>query len=601
MNKRIHVLLAALLFAIATGCAQAAELPKGLHWHTNNSDPIFADPHAQRGGRFRTFMPSFPLTLRLVGPDSNGPFAGYLRANQLSLVDRHPNTLRPIPELATAWAFGEDGKTVYFKLDPDARWSDGEPVTAADYLFTLKFMRSKYIVAPWYNNYYSQVITNVTRYDKYTISVTTKSPKPRDELLLEYTNISPTPRHFYVLDDHFIERYNWKPQPVTGPYVITTIRKGRYIEFSRIDNWWGDDKRYFRHRFNVEHVRIKVIRDLNVAYQYFANAELDAFGLTMPRYWHKKARGAPYENGYIGKIVFYNEVPRVARGMYLNEDDPILSDRNVRLGIAYAMDVQKVIHTVLHNDYERLQTQNDGYGVYTNHNIHARPFNLAKANEYFDRAGWTKRGPDGTRIKNGQRLSVRVIYYNSDDTPQLVVLKEQAQKAGLDLELQLLDSSTAVKQILEKKFQIAWMGWTAGGISPRYWQFYASVNAHKPQTNNITNTDDPSLDAKIKAYRNAASKKTRIALAHQIEKMIYNRGCFIPTYKVPYVREGFWRWLKLPPFYGTRSTEDLFSPFGTPGGLFWIDQAEKKKVLEARRHGDKLPPINIVDKTWQVK
>ena len=70
-------------------------LPTDLVWETNDEDPVFASPEAQPGGTFRTYMLSFPLTLRRVGPDSNGFIAPYLRYNQLSLVTYHPQTRRP--------------------------------------------------------------------------------------------------------------------------------------------------------------------------------------------------------------------------------------------------------------------------------------------------------------------------------------------------------------------------------------------------------------------------------------------------------------------------------------------------------------------------
>ncbi|MEZ5435403.1 MAG: hypothetical protein R3E67_01965 [Pseudomonadales bacterium] len=93
-------------------------LPSDLVWQTNDTDPEFADPAAQRGGTLRESMLSFPLTLRVTGPDSNGSFAGYTRALNMNLVDLHPNTRRPIPALATHWAFGKDHKTMYFTRTP---------------------------------------------------------------------------------------------------------------------------------------------------------------------------------------------------------------------------------------------------------------------------------------------------------------------------------------------------------------------------------------------------------------------------------------------------------------------------------------------------
>lgn len=601
-RNRAHVLAAFLILLCSTLTAFATTpmLPANLQWQTNDTDPVFADPSAKRGGRFRTFIPSFPPTLRLVGPDSNSSFAGYLRANNLSLVNQHPNTLNPIPELATHWAFDPDGRTVYFKLDRDAHWSDGVPVTADDYVFALEFMRSKFIVAPWYNNYYTEIITDVIKYDDFTIAVREASAKPTNELLFDVA-LNPVPKHFHRLNEQWVEDYNWRIEPNTGPYQIHDIRKGKYIEFQRNADWWGNDKKYFRYRFNPDYVRVKVIRDLNVAYNYFAKGELDTFPLIMPRLWYKKARGPMYDNGYIGRIKFYNDTTQPAQGLFLNEDDPILADRNVRYGLAYAMNFDKLLKTVLRGDYERKQTQNEGYGDYSNRDLRARFFDLAQADHYFRLAGWSERGEDGIRIKNGQRLSLRIGYSSDDHTARLVVLKEEARKAGVELTLQLLDSTTSYKQIMEKKHQIAWMAWQGGGIAPTYWEFYHSDNAHKPQTNNVTNTDNPEMDKKIIAYRDATTKEARVQLAHELERMIYDDGSFIPGYKVPYTREAFWRWLQLPAANATRTSDTVFEPFGSTGGLFWIDANEKEKVQKARLLNEHFAPINILDERWRTK
>ena len=69
-------------------------LPEGLEWVTNNEDPVWSSPEATRGGTFNTFMMSFPLTLRTVGPDANDQFSAYKRYTNLGLVGLHPNTLR---------------------------------------------------------------------------------------------------------------------------------------------------------------------------------------------------------------------------------------------------------------------------------------------------------------------------------------------------------------------------------------------------------------------------------------------------------------------------------------------------------------------------
>ncbi len=576
-------------------------LPEGLVWETNTDDPIFASPEAKRGGTFRTWMQSFPLTLRTVGPDSNGAFAGYLRGMvSMGLVGVHPNTLEYIPALATHWAFDPDGRTVYYRLDPSARWSDGEPITADDYLFTLDFMRSPHIVAPWYNNYYTNIIVDVRKHDDHTISIVGATPKAKEELLLEY-GMAPTPRHFHKLDENWVRDYDWRAAPGPGPYRVARVEKGQFVELERIADWWGDGNKYMQHRFNPDRVRITVIRDMNVAWEYFMRGEIDAFPVMMPNFWYEKAQGPQFDRGYIAKIKFYTDTPQPSMGMWLNTADPILADHDVRLGLAYAMNVDLMLTSLLRGDYERLRQHYDGYWDYTNPNIEPRPFDLQKADEHLNAAGWTTRGRDGIRVKDGRRLSLSVIYQSQEHTPRLVLLREEARKAGVELNLQLMDGSAAFKQILEKKHQIAWMAW-ATGIIPAFWEHYHSENANKPQTNNITNTADPELDELIMEFERSTDKAARVELAHRIQQIVHDMAVFIPMYKVPYTREAFWRWLKLPPHYGTRTTELLFDPISSSSeSTFWIDEAAREETLEAMRTGRAFEPINIEDTTWRVE
>lgn len=578
-----------------------AQLPQDLVFETNAEDPEFADPNAKRGGTLHSFMPSFPLTLRLVGPDSNSGLAGVLRALHLAPVDFHPNTRRPYPVLATHWAFGADGKSVYLKLDPKARWSDGEPVTADDYLFTLRFMRSKSIIEPWYNDYYTNIIVDVRKYDDYTIGILGNAPRPHDELLNEYV-LRPTPEHFHVLNANWVRDYSWKIEPHTGPYRIDVVEKGKFVEFKRIDDWWANEHRYLRYRFNPDRVRYEVIRDPEVALRHFLKGELDTFALLRPDLWHDKVKGDVVDQGYIHRIWFYLDEPQSPQGLWLNADDPILADRNVRHGLAHATNFQKVIDTLLRGDYERLRTHYEGVGDYSNLDIQPRAFDLAKADALFKAAGWGSRGPDGIRVKDGQRLSLTITYGQPHITDRLTVIQQDARQAGVDYQLQLMDAAASFKQVQEKKHQIAYIGWSGGGpiSAPAYWEFYHSANAHKPQTNNVVNMDDPEMDKLIDEYRTSTDRARRVELAKAIEARVHEAGTLIPSWKVAYVREGYWRWMRLPPWYGTRSSGGgLFDPMGT--GIFWIDEAEKTRTLAARNAGERFEPVLIRDTTWQVK
>ena len=114
-------------------------------------------------------------------------------------------------------------RTVYFKLDKTAKWSDGKQVKGEDFLYTKEFMTSKHIVAPWYNEYFSKQIEAIelarTSDGAQVVVVTLPIAKPD---IIYHANIAPTPKHFYgKLDKSFIKKYNWKIAPTTGPYQIS--------------------------------------------------------------------------------------------------------------------------------------------------------------------------------------------------------------------------------------------------------------------------------------------------------------------------------------------------------------------------------------------
>lgn len=592
------------LFLCWSTLAWSATLPPDLEWESNNDDPVFADPAAQPGGIFTTFMTSFPLTLRTYGPDSNGGFAAYMRENRLPLLATHPLTGKPMPMLANQWAFGQDHKTLYFRLNPKAAWSDGVPVTADDFLFTLKMMRSKEINAPWYNNFYTTQIVDVTKYDDRTLSVTSGYPKSRQDLL-DALPFAPEPSHAITLGPDWVKRENWTILPVTGPYQVTDIKMGKSVTLTKVKNWWGQDERYFKHRFNVDRIRILVLRDLNIAWQHFLKGDLDTFPLVMPNWWHDKTKTPEFERGLIERTWFYNQTPQPPMGLYLNNADPLLRDLHVRLGIQYSLNFDLMLSKLLRGDYQRLNTYGSGQGEFTNSDIKARPFDPTLARAEFAKAGFTTQGADGIlRNSANQPLQLTVTYTTAEHTQRLSLLREEAKKAGLDLQLNLMDASAGFKAMLEKKHQSAWMAW-AGGRYPAYWEFFHKANANKPQTNNIMNIDDDAMTALVEQFDKEFDFAKKAALSRQIQARLFELASFVPAYQVPYTREGAWRWIRLPSVPGTPQSDTLYWPLDgfnsgfSYGGLFWIDEARKRETRAALKSGAHFEVITRVDETYK--
>lgn len=574
------------------------ELPEGLNWVTNTTSSEWSSESAQKGGNLRLSISSFPLTLRTTGPDSNKSFRSFLLDNQLPLVAMHPNTDEIIPILASHWAYGTDRKTVYYKIKPSARWSDGKMVTADDFLFALEFNRSQFIRAPWYNKHYSEEIVDITKYDSHTIGITGAHAKPKKDLHYYYS-ILPRPRHFHILDDNWIFNFNWKIEPNTGPYQIEKFRKGKYIHFLRKPEWWANGDRFLRNRFNVDRVLMKVTRDPNTAFKYFERGEIDIFGLTLPKLWHEKAKGPIFKKGFIHKITYYNQIEKSSSGLFLNIENEKLENIAVRKALAYSLNFDKVIKNILRNDYERLPSFHTGYGEYSNTNVKPLKHDLVTASKLLDDAGWSEKDSSGIRIKNNQQLSFNLTYGDKLYEPQIIVLTEEAKKSGISLIPRFMDPTSFYKNVMEKKHDIAWLMWSTG-FRPAYWQHFHSDNANKPQTNNITNFSDKHIDELIIQYRKSTIESERIHLAHSLEQAIAEQFIFIPSTMVPFTRAGYWRWLKLPKSIATKSSQSLFDPFNsTTGGLFWIDAKTKLNSLSAKRSGKGFKASTLINTDYK--
>jgi len=560
------------------------KLPGNLIWQTNIDSAEWSSKDAVTGGIMRYSISSFPPTLRTVGPDSNNAFRSYLLDNQIPLVDIHPNTDVVIPLLATHWAYDKDGRTVHYKINPLAKWSDGTPVTADDFLFALELNRSKHIVAPWYNKHYSEQVLDVIKHDSHTISIVGATPKPKKDLHVFYS-ILPRAKHFHQLNSDWITHYNWEIEPNTGPYQVSKVKKGKSITFTRKNNWWASELPYLRNRFNVDTVILKVVRDPNTAFKYFKRGELDAFNLTLPKLWHDKAKGPMFDKGFIHKITYHNQIEQSAAGLFLNLDNELLTDIRVRKAIASSLNFKQVIDVILRGDYQRLPTFHTGYGAYSNTSIQPIGFDLNSSIQLLQKAGWLQKDSHGIRSKGNKRLSFKISYGNKLYEPQVLLLAEEAKKSGIELIPYYLEATSFYKNVIEKKHDIAWLGWSTG-LRPAYWQHFHSDNANKPQTNNITNLNNKAIDELINQYRKGTEETLRIKLAHEIEKSIAEQVVFIPSTMKSFTRAAYWRWLQLPETHATKSSSQIFDPFNSSfGGLFWINGKIKFDSLASQKTG----------------
>jgi microcin C transport system substrate-binding protein len=598
----------------------AADIPAELVWDDGSDLPDIGSADATKGGTLYLSLGDFPRTLRLFGPDSNGSFRPWiLDYTRMQLGRRHPNdtsidengNFRYFPGIAEAWAVDADSSTVYVRINPAARFSDGVPVTTDDMMFSFYFWQQPFIQAPWYNNNFTRNYLNITRYDEHTFSM--KLPESKPNIYFHTLELEPLPLHFfYELGDDYVQRYQWRFVPTTGPYVVTdeNLKKGRSVTLTRSENWWANDLKFWRNRFNPQRIHLTVIRDTAKAFEAFKKGEISIANLSLPEFFYEKlpATDPLVQNGYVHRSVFYNQIPRPSYGLWINTNRPLLDNRNIRVGINYATNFQKVIDEYFRGDYTRMRTTADGYGTFSHPTLTARAYDVEAALGEFAQAGFTQRGADGV-LENeaGERLSFTLTTGYDSLKDVLTILREEALQAGLELRLEVLDGTAAWKKVQEKQHDISF---TAFNVSPemypRYWETYHSVNAYdvpwlpdgslnperklKAQTNNLQSIAIPELDRLIEQYRGSGDVQEMQQTAFAMEELLHDDGSFVPGFVVPFIRTAYWRWIRWPDDFNVKLARSA-----SHYHLLWIDQELEKETRDARRSG---ATFEVVDEVY---
>lgn len=586
------------------------DIPVDLVWEDGMGHEEIGDPRAKKGGTFRQFLMSFPPTIRPFGDNSNNGFRGYLYDEiDVPLVVLHSKTTAMIPGLAKRWAVSPDGRRVYFEIDEKARYSDGVPVRAEDFLFNIYVRISDDIVNPYAKQFFRENVANITAYGERLLSIALPVAQLYAPALAGA--LTPSPPHFY--DEYgpdYTERYQWKFPPTTGAYEILPgdIVKGVSITQTRVKDWWARDRKYYKHRFNPDRIVYTIVRDEFKAFELFRAGELDSFYLTRPEYWYEKSEIEPVYMGYIERHTFFNQYPALPRGLYLNVSKPLLNDKRIRIGIQHSMNWQKVIDVIHRGDYTRLDAYNQGYLLFSDPSIKARPFSITKARAAFREAGFTETGRDGIlRRPDGTKLSISVSYRaNPSFDKMMTILREEAKACGFDLRLDSNEATVDYKKVMLKQHEMSFTAWVITPPTPDFHQFLHSSNAYdergniKPQTNNLFSWARADTDMLSEKARFARTEEELRDTSFKLQRIMHDEAIFVPGYTVDFVRMGSWRWLRWPDSEQTRFCAPIvYEP--TEVHVHWIDEVMKKETLDAKRAGRGYGEVNRIFDDYRLR
>ncbi len=560
---------------------------KGLEWNTSFATSV-GSPNAKKGGAFYTYLHDIPNTFRYVGHEADS-VSKMLFNNHIPLLVKSYEDFKFLPGCATHWAFSEDGKTVYYKLNKHAQWSDGIPCTIDDFVFAIEFMQNEDIAKVCDNEDFANL--SIKKIGNEYLAITYKAPLPKSkELLLDLTNITPRARHFYKdasLKNWMLD-YNRKAEPTTGAYYLHHWNFNYGLSFKRVSEWWAEEYKHFENLFNFDFIEIKILPGTQTSIRkYFRNEELDFLPLSFQDEYFDAIDDAGFKRGLQDIWVSNYSSIQGLNGILFNTNRFPFDNLEFRRAMEYVLDIDGVLKNILSDGYKRCYTMGVNQSLddepFNNQNIKIASYDKKKAGELLEKAGFTLLDSNGIRMmENGKKASFTILYSDGKLKDVFGFLFSKALECGVLLDFQFV-SGGVLKRINNRDFQAWWASFPSSKI-PNHYNLLHSNDASSFYLSNLFAYSSASLDSLLEKYEDPNLNIQEKAKCNmKIEEIVRENALFIPTYYPISEKVVCWKYIRFPGWLNLRYMKDFSSPFM---GLGWFDEEIKQDVDDAIKNGE---------------
>ena len=389
---------------------------------------------------------------RLFVVDENGQYLPWLAAE--------------VPTLANG-GLSEDGRTYTIRLREGVTWHDGEPLTSADVAFTWRVITDPDLPIPTRTVW--QDIESVETPDAHTVVINFPEPNVTFLGAASFAGAYILPEHLLAGTD--LNTSPFHRQPVgSGPFRLVEWQSGSFLHFERVDDYWGGPAQ-------AESVVIRIVPGSEAQRAVLERGEADlVLQLAITE--------LPFIEALPGHEAV--QVPTFANWqVWLNNEDPALSDVRVRRALTHALDRELIAESLLGG----LTTPSDA-AVPPSHWAHAAdvpsyPYDPEEAERLLAEAGWTRPSPGAIRTRNGEPLVIEVINIAGQADRVQVIQAIQAfwRDVGVGAEIRNIDAASFPPTLAAGDFQSAY-GFFSEQQEPTWnlwlgtnWQRYANEAA----------------------------------------------------------------------------------------------------------------------------
>ncbi len=419
------------------------------------------------------------------------------------LLERNPETLDMEPRIAESWDVSDDHLVYTFHLRDDVHFSDGEPLTAEDVVFSFETVLDPEVMAPHLRNYFAD-IEEVELVDEHTVRFTCSQPYFRHLIMIGGLPI--LPKHIYGEDD-FNNHPNNRSPIGSGPYVFHEWRTGQRVVLRRNENYWRE-KPYIKERV------FQIITEHNSAFQVLNQQGMDVMELT-PELWTHRASRPEFEQNF-QKFTYY--APRYSYIGY-NMRRPLFEDKRVRRALTMLLDREQILEQI-HYGLGQVITgnffiDNPEY----NEELEPWPHDPEAARELLGEAGWS-RNDDGVMEKDGREFRFELIIRADSPTDEQIatVFQESLRRAGIQMRIRRLEWASLLQQVDSREFDAVRLGWSMPP-DPDPYQVWHSSQAEGGS--NHVGFDNEEADEIIEEARQTFDDERRTELYRRFHEIVH--------------------------------------------------------------------------------
>jgi len=448
----------------------------------------------------------------------------------------------------------DDGMSVTFHLRPEARFSDGSPVTADDVVFSFEALKEKG------HPLYHQMLRDVVKAEAVgpqTVRYTFQGDLVRD-LPLTVAGLPILSKAYYATKP--FEETTLEAPLGSGPYLVDSMAQGRTIVYRRNSDYWAKDLPVNKGRWNFDKIRFEYFRDRTAAMEAFKAGFYDFREEFTSKVWATEYDFPAIRDGRVNKEVLPDETPSGTQGFFINTRRDKFKDPRVREALDLAFDFEWTNRNLFYGLYDRTQSffENstmkaegkpsdaeiallDGLGVPVPKTAYEAAYLpptsdgsgqdrnlLLQAGKLLDEAGWTVK--NGVRVNDqGEPLKAEILIFEPVMERIAAPYIKKLKLLGIEARIRNVDPAQYQQRLKDFDFDITTQRYSmrnTPGVELR--SYFGSAAANTDGSLNLAGVDDPAVDALIERVVGAKTREDMTTAARALDRVLRAGHYWVP-------------------------------------------------------------------------